>query len=80
MNEARRHAVTASELLGNTERFSERLAAMTPDEHMQMIATGGFARANADLHWTAELAIAHALTALALIQTEDLGDVVAGQA
>jgi hypothetical protein len=49
MTEARRHAITASELLAGAERFTERLANMTPDERLQMVATGGITRANADL-------------------------------
>jgi hypothetical protein len=70
VSEARRHAVTASELLAQTERFADRLASLTPDEHLQMVTGGGFGRANADLHWTVELAVAHALAAIALSHTD----------
>lgn len=70
MNEPRRHAITASELLASTERFSDRLANMTPEEQLQMTVSGGFSRANADLRWTVELAATHALAALALAATE----------
>lgn len=71
MNEARRHAITASEMLGGAERFSERLTNLTPDERLQMAVTGGFSRANADLKWTIDLAVAHALSALALALTSE---------
>lgn len=71
MNEARRHAITASELLAGVERRSEQLARMTAQDKMQMIATGAVARENADAKWTVELAT---LTALALGQTEEVYD------
>jgi hypothetical protein len=70
--DARRHAEKASELLAGTEALSARLEAMSPDERLQMVATGGFGRANADLRWTVELAIAHALAAVALKATDGL--------
>jgi hypothetical protein len=57
-------------LLESTERLSEKLTNLTSDERLQMVATGGFRRANADLDWTVKLATAHALTALALERTE----------
>ena len=61
------HAAKASRLLDGAEALSSRLENATPDERLQMAATGGFAQVNADLRWTAELAIAHALTAIALV-------------
>lgn len=64
--EARRHAVTAAELLDGCDRFSARLAGLSPDEHLQMVATGQIGQANRDLAWTVDLATAHALAALAL--------------
>lgn len=70
LSDARKHAVTASELLESTERFSDQLANMSDDQRLQMAVTGGFTQANQDMRWTVELATAHALAALALAQTE----------
>lgn len=74
MSDARRHAVTASELLALTERLTEQLDALTDDERLQMIVTGGMEKSNTDLHWTVEVATAHAVTALALAATEQERD------
>lgn len=63
---AREHAAYASKLLEGVELASEKLAGMTPDEHLQMVVTGGISRYNKDLEWTTALAQAHALTSLAL--------------
>lgn len=71
MSEARRHAITASELLTQVESHEERLRGLSDDERLQMVVTGGFSRANADKKWTVEVATAHALVALALSQTEE---------
>jgi hypothetical protein len=70
LSEARRHAITASELLAGTEALSARLDAMTPEERLQMAIAGGFSRVNVDLRWTVELAIALSLAALALARTD----------
>lgn len=71
MNEARRHAITASELLASTDRVAERIKNLTLDERMQMVVSGETSRLNADLAWTVDLAQAHALTAIALAHTDD---------
>lgn len=69
-SEARAHALQASELLDGISALSHRLENLTPDERLQMIVHDGFKKTNADLRWSAELAIAHALAALALVETE----------
>jgi hypothetical protein len=71
MSEARVHAITASELLAGITRAAARLDELTEDQRLQMAATGGYARHNADMRWTVELALANALTALALSMTEE---------
>jgi hypothetical protein len=67
---AAEHAEVAQSLLRGIKAYSKRLAEMTDDERLQMVVGGGMGRANDDLRWTAELAIAHALTAIALQLTE----------
>ena len=64
--DARHHAEQASALLSGIDAMSERLDRMDDDERLRAAIAGGFARVNQDLRWTCELAIAHALTALAL--------------
>jgi hypothetical protein len=61
-----RHAVRAAEMLASLDQLDDRLGSLSPDERLQMVATDGFKRVNADMDWTAKLALAHALTALAL--------------
>ena len=80
IDEARSHAVAASELLRSVERFSDRLENLTADERLEMAVTKGFSRANASLEWSTQLAIAHALAALALTQTDERSEVVAQEA
>jgi len=58
------HARRASRLLESLENQERELAEMTPEDRLSLsIGARGF---NADRHWTLELAIAHALTAIAL--------------
>ena len=70
MTGSRDHAVAASQLLANLEGLAERLANLTPEDRLQMAATGGFTRVNADQQWTRDLAVAHALAAIALHLTD----------
>jgi hypothetical protein len=67
---ARDHAVTASQYLANIDAYADQLRTLDNDQRLQMIATGGFTRVNADQEWTAKLALAHALAAIALKLTE----------
>ena len=55
----------AEKLLEGLEAFDERLAALTPDERLQMSVAGGFTSANADKRYTLDLATAYALVAIA---------------
>lgn len=71
ITEARRHAVTASQLLANLETFAQDMSNLTPDQRLQLIATGRLARLNESQEWTKDLAVAHALAALALAMTGD---------
>lgn len=75
MSEARDHAIIASELLDSETRIAARLEHLTPDERLQMQATGGVKRSNLDRQWTVTLAQAHALTALAMQLTDGSGGV-----
>jgi hypothetical protein len=69
---AREHAVIASELLASEERYARQLEALTPEQRLQMVATGAVRQSNADREWTVALAQAHAVTALALASTENV--------
>jgi len=60
------HADRAAELLAGAGALERELAELTPERRLELTIAGGFSKLNADLHWTAELAIAHALTAIAL--------------
>lgn len=71
ITEARRHAVTASQLLGNLETFAQDMSSLTPERRLQLVASGGLARLNENQDWTRELAVAHALAAIALSLTGD---------
>ena len=64
------HALEADRLLRAIDTRSEQLQSLTPDERLQMTALGGFKRENESFEWTLQLAIAHALTALALRPTD----------
>lgn len=65
-SECEHHARMAHELLAGIDVAQERLENMSPDDKLQMAATGQIRRLNLDLEWTRELAQAHALTALAI--------------
>lgn len=71
ITEARRHAITASQLLSNLETFDQDMKALGRDERLQLAVTGGLRVLNANQEWTKDLAVAHALAALALHLTED---------
>lgn len=73
MSTAREHAVVASELLDSLDRFAERLRTLTPDEHLQAVASGGIQQANRNMQFTIDLAAAHAAAAQALTVTETEG-------
>jgi len=60
------HALRASELLAGAQALEAELVDLEPERRLELAVGGGFAKLNADLRWTAELSIAHALTALAL--------------
>jgi hypothetical protein len=66
MTPARAHAETARELLAGVERTEAQLAALTPDQRLQRVATGAVKQTNEDLRWTCELAATQALTSIAL--------------
>lgn len=63
---AAHHAELAARLLAGIAALDERLENLTDEDRLELAVSGGLARANADLRWTAELAIAHALTSIAL--------------
>ena len=67
---AREHAERAHELLDGAERYARQLDELSPEDRLQAAALGGIARANADLRWTVELAVSHALVALALVAVD----------
>jgi hypothetical protein len=65
------HAYQAAALLAGIDRRAEQLENLSDEDRLQMIAAGSFSRVNADLSWTATLAIAHALTSIALALSDD---------
>jgi hypothetical protein len=67
--EARAHAASAARMLDRLEGIERELADLTPQRRLELEASGVNLQLNADRRWTAELAIAHALTALALNTT-----------
>jgi len=60
------HADQAAELLRGVDALARELHELTPERRLELAVAGGFRQLNADQHWTVELAIAHALTAIAL--------------
>lgn len=60
------HALRARELLMGAEALQEELNGLSDERRLELAARGAMPRLNADLRWTAELAIANALTAIAL--------------
>ena len=67
--QAKKHAERASELLATIERDMERVADLTEMQRLELAGIAG--QVNADLQWTRELAVAHALTAQALAYAYD---------
>jgi hypothetical protein len=67
---AAEHAERASSLLAGVDRVEERLEKLTPEEHLQASVQGGIAQANKNREYSVQLAIAHALTSLALRSAE----------
>lgn len=72
------HALRARALLAGAEELERRLADATPEQRLELAASGAIGRVNADLRWTAELAIANALTAIALQLADAAGRASAG--
>lgn len=60
------HAERAATLLAGLDTLEQRLEDMSDEDRLQMVVSGGYTRANRDMHYTVELAHAHALTAIAL--------------
>lgn len=67
---AHEHALRAGALLAGIERTERHVDEASPEERLAWAASGMTARVNADLRWSAEVAIAEALTAIALQLTE----------
>lgn len=70
---AREHAAKAAALLDGLESLSQRLEALTEMERLERAATGANAQLNRDMEWSARLATAHALAAIALEHTTSEG-------
>ena len=70
MSGGRVDAVKASSLLDNVALATKQMDELDEEQRLQMQATGGFSTHNADQRWRVELAIAHALTAIALEMTQ----------
>jgi hypothetical protein len=66
------HAAKASALLATLARQEEELADLNAERDLELAVSGGYARLNADRRWTLELAIANALTAIALELTVEV--------
>jgi len=67
---ARAHAERADRLLEAVANAEERVSALSEDDHLQLAVSGGIKRFNADQKWTADLAVANALVAIALALTD----------
>ena len=63
------HARMASSLLVGIEQVQDRLDNLTEDERLQRVVSGAVRSTNESIKWTTQLAIAHALTAIAMEQT-----------
>ena len=61
-----RHARYASELLVRLAELERQVDEASEDDKLQMVASGGIKRFNADAQHTVQCALAHALTGLAL--------------
>jgi hypothetical protein len=75
---AAEHAARAAQLLDAVAVAEQRIAAIDPEEHLELAVRGGISRFNADQKWTVELAVAHALTAVALTQCDEMNLVMEG--
>lgn len=64
--DAAAHARRASELLVGVERRLSLVNDLTDEQHLQMIATGGFKQHNSEVETSLTLARNHALTSLAM--------------
>jgi len=60
------HARRAGELLERVERRLKLMEDLTPDQHLQMVASGGFKQHNSEIETSLTLARDHALTSLAM--------------
>ena len=63
---ARYHAERAVELLRALEAMERTLDELDDEKRLELVAAGAFPRINANMEWTARLADAHALAAIAL--------------
>lgn len=75
MNDAfapREHAIAAAAMLRSLSTLASRVEEADEYQRLEWAASGVMRQINADQHWTAELAIANALTAIALVLTSDL--------
>lgn len=64
--DAQGHAERASTLLVGVENRLRMMDDLTPDQHLQMVAGGGFKQHNSEIDTSLSLARTHALTSLAL--------------
>lgn len=71
MSDAREHAITASELLENLERATRDFREVSPEKHLEMAVTGKIKALNETFDFTVQVAVAHALAAIALELTAD---------
>jgi hypothetical protein len=60
------HAERAVELLRALESMERSLEELSDEKRLELLAAGAFPRINANMEWTAKLAGAHALAAIAL--------------
>ena len=60
------HAARSSELLYFCEERLAELREASPELELELVVSGSIGRLNADLHFSVELAHAHALVSLAL--------------
>jgi predicted hotdog family 3-hydroxylacyl-ACP dehydratase len=68
--DAREHAERAASLLAGVDRLEAHVESLDEQQRLELVVAGGIARVNADLRYSLDVAIAHALTALALWTTE----------
>jgi hypothetical protein len=63
---AREHVERADGLLASAAALERQIAELTPEKRLELAVVGAVSSLNADLRYTVDLAIAHALTAMAL--------------